>query len=110
MRFRAGGFAVRISAVERSTAPERDPTAGCLYDTSRRTGLPHHRIRRIRIFAVSMHRDIFDVCPDIMYGPSVSRASGLTDKFYPNRLEANRRDSCNMRDRNWFYLALYLSM
>lgn len=109
MCFRVGGFAVRIPAAERSTASERDPTTGCLHDTSRRAGLPHHRIRRIRIFTVSMHRDIFDVCPDVMYGPSVSRGSGLIDKSL-NRLEANRCGSCNIRIRNWFYLALHLSL
>lgn len=93
---RAGGSAVRIPAVKGSAASERDPTAGRLHDAIGRARLPHHRIRRIRLFTVSMRRDIFDDCPDVMYSPSVSRASGLIDKSPSNRLEANRRNSCDI--------------
>lgn len=69
MRVRAGGFAVRISAPEGSAASECDPAAGGVHDPARRTRLPYHRIRRIRLLTVSTRRDIFDRCPGTIYGP-----------------------------------------
>jgi len=77
VRLRAGWSAVRVSAAEGGAASERDPAAGSLYDAAWCACLPHHRIRRIRLFAVSKRRDIFDRRPDDIYGPSVPRTPTL---------------------------------
>lgn len=80
MRVRAGGSAVWISTAEGGAAPECDPAAGSVHDAARRTRLPYHRVRRIRLLTVSTCRDIFDRCPGTIYDLSISReAPGLID-------------------------------
>lgn len=79
--FWTGGPAVWIPAAERSTTSERDPIAGRLYDATRRACLPHHRIRRIRLFTVSIHPDMFDDCLLMLcVALRFLRASALIDK------------------------------
>lgn len=53
MRLGIGGLALGISAAEGSPASERDPTARCVYH-ARCPGLPHHRVRGIRLAPVSI--------------------------------------------------------